>query len=80
MEIRPLEIQGVQFQVGDIDDGGIQAGVQFGPDLQAGGGARVSDQLDDDLVADQGPPAPVLGNMGEHTMLVLFHLLMPGGK
>ena len=53
------------------DAGGVGAGVEVGADGQPGGGAGGADQVDDDLVAGQGPAAPVQGDLGEQPVLDL---------
>ena len=61
-------MQGGKFCVADFDADGITARVQFSVDLQASFGGGIRDQLDDDLMTDQRPTAPVLGDVGKHTM------------
>ena len=58
MEVVFLEADGGQFGVGHLDTRFVTAGVEFGLNAQAGMGAGVRNQVDDDLVTDEGlPPA-----------------------
>jgi len=57
------DVHGGQLGVGDFDRGRVVAAVvELGVDLQAGVGCRLGDRVDDDLVADQWPTAPVFGD------------------
>ncbi len=50
---------GGQFLVGDLDLGGVDASIALRLDVQPGPRGDGADQLDDDLVADEGAvPAP----------------------
>ena len=64
MEAGRLDAHVAQFGAGDLDPGRIRLLVEASADLQPGLRARAADQLDDHLVADQGLPTPVLGNVG----------------
>jgi len=44
-----------QLLVGDLDPGRVVAGVEVGPDLQPRLVRRRADEVDDDLVAGEGP-------------------------
>ena len=64
----PLAVKGIpdhlhrsEFLVANLAALRIGVGVEFGLNLQAGGGRGIGDQVDDDLEADQGPPTPVSG-------------------
>jgi hypothetical protein len=62
VEVVAVQVDGGQFLVGDFDALGIVALVELGVDAQPGVGRRCGDRVDDDLVADQWPAAPVLGD------------------
>ena len=51
--------------IADFDAGFIPIGVNGGSDDQAGTRGGAGDQVDNDLVTDQGATAPVLGNKTE---------------
>lgn len=53
---------------------GVVALVELGVDLQPGAGGRLGDRVDDDLVADQRPAAPVFGDEAPQAMLDLVPL------
>ena len=57
--------------VADRDAGRVGPGVQFGVDVQPGAGGGGADCGHDDLVAGQGPAAPVHGDVGEQPVLDL---------
>ena len=67
-----LDIDAVHLGIGDLDAGRIGVGVDLALHLEAGVGGGGSDQLDDRLVADERPSAPVLGNEREQPMLDLI--------
>ena len=50
----------------------IDVGIQFGIDGQAALSGRVSDEIDDDLMADQWLSTPVHADVTEHAMLNLI--------
>ena len=52
----------------------VGAGVQGGVHAQSGAGTGGGDQVDDHLVAGQGPPAPVHRDVGEQSVLYLVPL------
>lgn len=66
-----LEIDGGQLRIGDLDSQGVSSRVEFGFDLQALGGCRVGDQVNDYVVADQWTATPVLCDVAEHPMFAL---------
>ena len=77
----PLAVKGIpdhlhrsEFLVANLAALRIGVGVEFGLNLQAGGGRGIGDQVDDDLEADQGPPTPVLADVSKHAMLDLIPL------
>src|ERR1022692_4393238 len=55
--------------VADLDAGRVGGGVELGGDGQPGGCGGGADQVDDRLVAGQGPAAPVPGDLGEQAAL-----------
>ncbi len=65
------QVDGGELLVGDLDLLGIVALVEARVDLQALAGRGRRDRVDDDLVADQGPPAPVLADVAEQPVLDL---------
>ena len=71
MKRSQLEIESVQFGVGDLKADRIDASIQFGADLQSGLCRRVRNQIDDDVVTHQRSTTPILGDVAEHPMLDL---------
>lgn len=55
VEVVAGDREGVDLFVGVFDADGVGPGVEFGADGEPGGGAGGADQVDDDLVAGQGP-------------------------
>ena len=74
MEIGSEDVEGGDFFVGYDDPFRIGVGVEFAQDFQAGLGRRRGDEVDDDLVADQGAGAPVHGDEREQAVLDLVPL------
>src|SRR5215470_13760500 len=68
MEVVVANIELIYLLIGDLGPLGIARGVNITGDGQSGGGRGGGDELDDDLVGEQGLGAPVLGDEGEHTM------------
>ena len=64
VEVVTVEVEDVHFGVGDLDALGIGVGIEFAAHGQAGVSGGGGDKLDDCLVADQWPTAPVLGDAG----------------
>jgi len=64
-----MEIDCIEFGVVDLSALWIDVGVEFAANGEAGLGGRGCDQLDDGLVADERSATPVLGDVGEETML-----------
>ena len=77
---RRLEPDSGEFLFGDFDSGRVTAGVEFGFDSQALGGRGAGDQLDNDLVADQRPAAPVLSDVAEHSVFDFVPFARPWWK
>jgi hypothetical protein len=59
------------LSVADFDAGRVVVGIELGGDGQPGCRGRGADQVDDRLVAGQGPAPPVPGDLGEQAMLDL---------
>lgn len=72
MELRPLNPHPVEFLIGYLDAFGIDVGIEFGFDFQAGAGGGASDQIDDHFVVIQRLAPPVHTDMTEHAMLDLI--------
>src|ERR1700736_5313014 len=72
------QVDASEIGVGDFDAGRISVGVDLGMNLEAGFGGGSSDQLNDDLVADERLAAPVLGNEREEAVLDLVPLAGAG--
>ena len=71
VEVVADKIDGIHFGVGDLDAGGIGVLIELATNFQTCPGRCRSDQLDDDLMADERFAAPVAGNEREQTMLDL---------
>ena len=74
VELVRLQVQGGELGIGDLEALLVGSAVQSGVDFQAGGGRGVANQLDHDLVIDQGLAAPVAGDVAEQTMFDLVPL------
>jgi hypothetical protein len=64
-----LDVEGSHLGIGDLDALLVSTGVDPAGDGEAGLGAGIGDQLDDDLMADQRLAAPILGDEGEQAVL-----------
>jgi len=64
-----LERDRGQLLVGDLDAQWIAARVELGVDPQTRTGGGLADQLDDDLVGDQRPAAPVDRDVAEQPVV-----------
>ena len=71
MKVVVLDGDGAHLGVADLDAGRISVGVDLALHLQPGVGGRGGDELDDGLIADERPAAPVLGDEREEAMLDL---------
>lgn len=69
MKAIAIDIDRVHFRVGDLDGFWVFIFVETALDIEPGARAGRSDQLDNDLVADQRFAAPVLRDEGEEPML-----------
>ena len=65
---------GSEFVIGDLDLFGVGVFIDLGLDSQARSCRSAADQIDDDLPAEQGTPAPVGCNMTKHAVLDLVPL------
>src|ERR1700676_3030407 len=70
-EAGALQIDGGEFFVSDGNPGWVAPPVELCSDLQSSLGGRAGDQVDNDVVTDQGLATPVLRDVAEHTMLNL---------
>ena len=61
----PGDVDGSHLVVGDLDAGWIEVVVDLGANGEACLGLGGGDQFDDDLMADEGLCAPVLGDERE---------------
>jgi len=68
MEIVAADIDRIHFRIRDLDGFGIFILVEAAPHLKPGRRGRRSDELADDLVADQRLATPVLGDEGKEPM------------
>ena len=71
VEVVALNVDDIHLGIGDPDAGGIAVGVDLALHLEAGSGRGGGNQLDDGLVADERPAAPVLRDEREEAMLDL---------
>ena len=78
MEVVPGKVDCGHFLVADLDAFGIGVRIEFAMHVQAGGGGRGGNQLDDDAIADQRSGAPVLADEGEQAVLDLVPFAGPG--
>jgi len=60
VEVVTADVDSLHFVVGHFDAGRIEIGVDLAVHLQASVSGGGGDQLDDDLVADEEPSAPIL--------------------
>src|SRR5260370_27338880 len=77
----PLAMPGVagdrevfHLPVADLDAGRVGGGIELGGHSQPGGRGGGADQVDDRLVAGQGPAPPVPGDLGEQAGLYFVPL------
>jgi hypothetical protein len=66
-----LEVDGGELLVGDLDAFGVGVRVEAGVHLEAGAGGGCGDEVDDDLVGEEGFAAPVLADEAEQAVLDL---------
>ena len=78
MEVMAVEIDASHFGIGNLETGGISVGIDLATDFEAGVGGSGGDQLNDDLMADEGPAAPVLCDQREQAVLDLVPLAGAG--
>ena len=80
MELILYEVEFFQLSVADDGSGWVAGIVEFGLNDQSFGGGGISDQIDDDLMADLRFSAPVLSNMAEHAMFYFIPFAGAGRK
>ena len=80
MELVKFELDGTHLLVCDLLPDWVVSLVQSSPDLKAGAGARVRDQVHNDFAADEWLPTPVLGDRREHPVLDLVPFAGPRGE
>jgi hypothetical protein len=80
MKLRWGEIQSLHLLFTDLDTDGIGVLIQRGLNGETRIGCGMPNEIDDDLMTDQGPPPPMLGNMRKHPMLDHIPLTGPWRK
>ena len=73
-EIIAAQVDRLHLLMGHRDALRVAIGVNLAADLEAGFGCRGTDELNNDLMADQRFAAPVLGDEGEQSVLDLVPL------
>ena len=73
------ELDRGEFSVADFDPFGIRPLIQRRLDFQPALGRGRPNKFNDHFVAHQGPPAPVLRDVTEHSMFDLVPLARPRG-
>ncbi len=71
MELVSGEVDGCDLLGRDLDLGRVVGVVQAGVDLEPGVGGGRGDEVDDDLVVGERPPAPVQADERERPVLDL---------
>lgn len=71
MKFVRFDMQGVDLCRSYFNPGWITSPVQLGADFQTSLGGGVGNQIDDDVMTDQRPAAPVLGDVAEYAMFDL---------
>jgi hypothetical protein len=74
MEVVTFDGQRGEFLVRDFDSRRVVSIIELRLDAQTFRGRRVTDQIDDDLAADQRPTTPILGDVAKHPMFDLIPL------
>ena len=69
MKVVAFDVDGRHFIIADLNAFLIEIAIEVAGDRETVFGRGGTDQLDDDLVADQRLAAPVLRDVGEETML-----------
>jgi hypothetical protein len=64
-----LNCQVGQLSIGDLDSRRVGVFIQSGLYPQSFGGGCVTDQIDDNLTAEQRATSPILGNVTKHAVL-----------
>ena len=75
-----MEVEGFHIGVSDLDAFRVGVGIQLALDSKSGFGCSRCDQLNNGLVTDERPPAPVSVMNEKSRCSILFHLLVPGGR
>jgi len=57
MKSRGMEVEGLKFTLGDLDAGRVDALVELGLDRQTSLRGGIGDEVDDDVVGDEGSRA-----------------------
>src|SRR6266436_961267 len=73
-------VNGGEGCIGDGDALGIVAVIEAAANGEAAIGSGRTDQLENDLMADERGCPPVLGDEREEAMLDLVHFEVPGGR
>src|SRR5512135_289856 len=79
VKVMRVQVHACQFLIFDLHLDGITLRVEGRPDTQTPLRCCRSDQIDDDLVTDQGPAPPIHRDVREQTMLDLVPLAGPWG-
>jgi hypothetical protein len=69
MEVVVKDVERAERGLWNLDPLWVASAVDIADDIEAGFGFRGSDQLDNDLMADERPAAPVHADKREQTML-----------
>ena len=80
VEGEALDVDSGQFGFGDFDTAWIARAIEVAGNGESFAGRGGGDQLDDDLMADERLAAPVLGDVGEQSVLDAVPLAGAGGK
>src|SRR5688572_15078374 len=80
MKLVPFDGQFGKLFVRHLEASLVGILVQLGPNVEPRSGGRATDQIDHNLAADQGAPAPVVGDVAEHAMLDRVPLAGSGWK
>src|SRR5687767_9694447 len=74
VEFGPFESKSSELGGGHLLPGGVLTLVQGRADLQTTFRPRVGNQINNDCMAHQGAPTPILGDLREHPVLDLVPL------
>src|SRR2546428_3550509 len=73
-------MQSLHLLFADLDTDGRAVLIQRGLHGETRSGRGMANEIDDDLMTDQGPSPPMLGNMSKHPMLDRLPLTGPWRK